>query len=311
MAAMLGSTIKMQFTRSVVIAPAERAATVSEVDRNQIVRSDMERVFRPLAGRSPAPEHQAALDRHARAGRGSAGLRGGFRWLTFAAPVLLVLFVAAFAIRFATVESAASRTARKPSAGPLAPAAAPRDTAVIASSAAKPSPVPGIVLKIVELARADRSRPSTAEPSEPTPREAAPAPRAGAPAVPARAALADKGRRTESRAARVGTAPVLAAVKSKARPPRARTRPSPAEARCPPGSLEDRCIYQDVLNADARLRAAYERATRNGVRTSELAAVRRRWARAQRSSLDEPDETIGRYGRLADELDSLSGAERW
>lgn len=301
MAAMLGPVINTQFTRSPLVACAERAATVTDLDKDRIVKSDMERVFRPLAGRSPAPEYEPAFERDARTRRRSAGVRGGFRWLSFAAPVLLVLFVAAFAIRFGITEPAAYRSAREPSAEPPAQAVAPRSTAVAAPAAA-PRPVP----VAEEVARADRTRPLTAEAP---PREAGPELPMQEPEIATRATRPTFGRRTERPTARAAGPAVVASAASERRISRAPRRSASSDEPCAPGSEEDRCIYQDVMHADARLRAAYARATRNGVPTSDLAGVRRRWSRAQRVSLDAPDEAIRRYDRLADELHYLSDAE--
>ncbi len=83
-------------------------------------------------------------------------------------------------------------------------------------------------------------------------------------------------------------------------------RRAAAAADCPPGSDEDRCIYQDVVSADRRLRAAYDAAVRAGVPTGELVAVRRRWDRARAISLDAPDETIRRYRQLTERLEDLT-----
>lgn len=72
---------------------------------------------------------------------------------------------------------------------------------------------------------------------------------------------------------------------------------------------DDRCIYQDVINADRRLRSAYRRAGREGVPVAELQDVRRQWNRALSISLDAPDETIRRYDRLTRQLEAASDRE--
>jgi uncharacterized protein YecT (DUF1311 family) len=72
---------------------------------------------------------------------------------------------------------------------------------------------------------------------------------------------------------------------------------------CEPGSLEDRCIYQDVLNADDRLRRAFDRARRSGVPSARLTVVQRRWTLARDAAESDPDGTIRRYDQLADLLD--------
>jgi hypothetical protein len=70
-----------------------------------------------------------------------------------------------------------------------------------------------------------------------------------------------------------------------------------------PGSLEDRCVYQDVLQADSRLRAIYQRAKQDGVSKLWLSAIARRWSRAHEDVKEDPGGSIRRYERLADALD--------
>ncbi len=77
----------------------------------------------------------------------------------------------------------------------------------------------------------------------------------------------------------------------------------PLQRDCPPGSEENRCIYRDVLAADARLRLAYNRARQAGVADNILRAANRRWQQALQRSEDAPDLAIERYNRLATMLD--------
>ena len=74
---------------------------------------------------------------------------------------------------------------------------------------------------------------------------------------------------------------------------------------CPPGSLDNRCIYQDVLAAHGRLFRAFERAKEDGVSNRDLTAVTRRWREARDRAEDDPDGAIRRYNQLADQLDDL------
>ena len=79
--------------------------------------------------------------------------------------------------------------------------------------------------------------------------------------------------------------------------------------RCTPGSTEDRCIYQDVLNADSRLRTAFDNAQRNGVSNAQLATIRARWNTARRDADDDPDGTIWRYNQLTATLDRMARSD--
>lgn len=77
----------------------------------------------------------------------------------------------------------------------------------------------------------------------------------------------------------------------------------PLQRDCPPGSEENRCIYRDVMAADARLRLAYNRARQAGVAGNILRAANRRWQQALQRSEDAPDLAIERYNRLTTMLD--------
>lgn len=77
----------------------------------------------------------------------------------------------------------------------------------------------------------------------------------------------------------------------------------PAPSACPPGSTDNRCIYQDVIYADTTLRVAFNRAKDAGVSEAFLADVGARWQKALQRSLDDPDGTIDRYNQLAATLD--------
>ena len=78
---------------------------------------------------------------------------------------------------------------------------------------------------------------------------------------------------------------------------------APLQRDCPPGSEENRCIYQDVMAADARLRLAYKRARQAGVAENILRTTNLRWRQALQRSQDAPDLAIERYNRLATMLD--------
>lgn len=249
------------------------------------VAADMERIFRPLAGRtvSAAPREAA----------GAVPARRRAKWLLFAAPVaVLVAGVAlgvdyvgdawrpkAAAARHATpADYRVARTDDRPAAA-IANGVAPADAVVPARDddptlAEAPPPL-----------RADGAGEALADA---TPTRTAPDPRVSV--------------RTASVAARDGRS-----FDRAARPAPARRGGGGGSAYpdCAPGSLDDRCIYQDVLDADERLRRAFDRAKQDGVANRDLATVTRRWRQARDLATDDPDGTIRRYGQLAETLDEM------
>ena len=76
-----------------------------------------------------------------------------------------------------------------------------------------------------------------------------------------------------------------------------------ARIQCLPDSSDDRCIYQDVMNADARLRRAFNRAAQEGVSRPALSFVLKEWNRARRQATSDPDQTINRYEQLENALE--------
>ncbi|PAX07325.1 hypothetical protein [Sphingomonas lenta] len=279
----------------------------------------MERVFRPLGAR---PSGSQALVPQERGG-GVARARKGGRWITVAAPALLLLFLLAFAVHRLTAgvggptatQAPEVRVAQRPAAQAAPPSAdptAPPTPDAVADLKLQPDrPVPDATAGASP--RADespepRSSPPAAAPSA--------APRSGearrsedvAPATAARSSEArERAARGATPAPRPSATRVLAAA-----PPERRTQRATAPRRrgCAPGSPEDHCIYQDVLAAHNRLSASYERAKRSGVPAEYLFGVRARWARARKVADDEPDAAIARYNRLADFLDRSSRGER-
>jgi uncharacterized protein YecT (DUF1311 family) len=245
------------------------------------VAADMDRIFKPLAKRGLASA--MPLDR---AGPGKKS-RGGRRWrgLTIVAPVLVVAASTMLAVGYVrqdTPHPAVTATTVPDSTSfrsSTPPSAAVQTVALVAPSVRTGSEM---------LVDADGNR--TMEPRapaiEPLRRTTGEAGDAATRAIPA-------DRRARSTPSSTPTA--AEAVRP--------ARGGSAAAGCAPGSLEDRCIYQDVLNADARLRLAYSRARRSGVSVRQLTAVNRRWIRARELSLDDPDGTIERYDALSDMLD--------
>lgn len=319
----------------------------TSTDTDHIVRTDMERIFRPLSGRQPIADAPTRFDREGLTRRTHARA-GAARWITWAAPALLILFIAAFAVRQLTADFAdrsapnspaervAQRSAVPPRAEPIAPPEAePRPEAGAnppsnVEDAPRPSratPAPVFYARVEPRSEPDGARPAVAP--SPAPRARETAPRARETARPALVAASDlhvredasrsastpapaarPGGTREAVAARPSPAPRPAAVAPSVRPVR---RPqlasSPAPARCTPGSEEDHCIYRDVLTAHNRLSASYERARRSGVPGLYLYGVKVRWERARRIAEDEPDEAIARYNGLADFLDRSSRGE--
>lgn len=258
----------------------------TDLERDRLVRADMERVFRPLAGRARASDPTGYDDGDVR--RRAAPPRGG-RWVTFAAPVLLVLFVVALAVRYGLSTPTVAQSVPRSAGRPLASAPAPRDT--------------DRNVRVIDLQPIAR---------RPDPRGVGQGPQVPQQKPAAFFAAVPPAEQASERIA-IDSRPVRRLVASANRPGsvrprvirRERTRTPPRLARCASGSLADDCIYGDVLAADGRLRTAYDRAVRGGVEAEELGAITRRWSRARRISLDEPDVTIQRYERLAAELDDL------
>ena len=260
------------------------------------VTAEMERIFRPLAGRAPLadlPYNRSISQSRPRTGK-------VLRRLTFAAPVLVVGAGVALALGYVRPDSRPSpiktvMTSTSTISRP--PVAAPRDTPSIAPVPSIEDPVDPQTTALLD----DRgSNALTDAPARPAPQPArVVAERSALPSrVSALPTPAVGSTARESLPPRSST--IDGSVRRQVRPDRA-VAPSPAP--CRPGSLEDRCIYQDVLNADARLRLAYSRAKRSGVSNAKLTAITRRWSRARELSEDDPDGAIQRYDQLADTLD--------
>jgi len=243
-------------------------------DRNGHVAADMARVFAPIAGRLPPArtDEAAAIAAVPRTPRAS-----GRRFL-FAAPVLVAVAGAALASIYVSEAG-----------GPDHPAAP--GASVISSAGAGTPTGSDTVAAPTELSLREAGSPSPAADSQ-------------------RTASGDDESRT-TRPAILPRAPsgTLGAAPERAPSGRAPNR-SPEDVastrnrpRCDVGSLDDQCIYQDVLNADNRLRSAFARAQRSGVPSGRLTAIQRRWTMAREDAESDPDGTIRRYDQLADILD--------
>ena len=258
------------------------------------VTADMERIFRPLAGRAPLadlPYNRSISQSKPRTGK-------VWRRLTFAAPVLVVGAGVALALGYVRPDSRPSpikTVMTSTSTVSRPPVVAPRDTLSLAPAPSIEDPVDPQTTAPLDARGPDASTdaPAAPQPARVVAERSALPSRVSAQPTPVVGVTA-----RESLPPRSST--IDGSVRRQVRPDRA-VAPSPAP--CRPGSLEDRCIYQDVLNADARLRLAYSRAKRSGVSNAKLTAITRRWSRARELSEDDPDGAIQRYDQLADTLD--------
>lgn len=255
------------------------------------VAADMDRVFKPLAQRalSATQASPSSARSHQRA-------RGWSR-MVLVAPILFVVAGGTLAIGYVSQDAlgpksstrATLTTMRRVVAGPAAPAHAP--TATVPS-------VQSVVASPIDAT---------------LPPQVGSDPDRGAVATATRPANTARFSNQPQDLANARSSPELRTSLARSDPalqpaPAQRDRLiRPAQNDCVAGSLEDRCIYQDVLNADARLRMAYGRARRAGVSTQQLTAINRRWVRARDQADDDPDGTIARYNQLADALDQARG----
>lgn len=249
---------------------------MSRSDRTETVVADMDRIFRPLAVR---PATAAAMRPATVVGRA----RRRSRWWVLGAPALVLAVGTALGLT-------AIREGWQPPVATTRPAIADAYRVRTPDMASRPSGVPATV--------------------EPESVAAAPAPDAGVSDVdaPAPVARADDLPPSDAPTMRPSTRTIVPATRSApVRDPAIRRRRDGgvAGSDCPPGSLENRCIYQDVLAAHNRLYRAFERAKADGVSNRDLTAVTRRWRDARDRAEDDPDGAIRRYNQLADQLDDL------
>lgn len=92
-------------------------------------------------------------------------------------------------------------------------------------------------------------------------------------------------------------------------------RPKPSQiifgnpGRCPAGATEAWCRRAEVVEADDRLREAYDEAVRAGIERDTLVEVRDDWARLRGRANRNPEALIRGYGVLTRQLyDELQGA---
>lgn len=258
------------------------------------VAAEMERIFKPLAGRSLvlAPWHNTERQRTAR-----------WRLITLTALCLILGITTALAAIYNRSKPSIP-SAQKPTVQALS-TMAPAPEARVGTARRPPAPPSEMS---AELPSAIVPASTVEAPTRRTSHEAT-----VAKANPARRRLPSSAhvlvnntdrtiappvRRPESRQNTLVTR-VSETSRARSREPIARSY----SRGCEPGSTEDWCIYQDVLNADRRLRFAYRRAERDGVPSASLSRVVRSWRRAREDAEDDPDGTARRYAQLADALD--------
>lgn len=244
--------------------------------RNSHVVADMQRIFAPLADR-PAT---SAADRAPMPAVESESPRRRDRKFLFAAPV----FVALAGVALASAYIGADIVPVRPPAQPIAAAKSTgqdEGTGYTSSAATDPD-----ALLAEDAGREAVQSQDTGDAQSLT----------GSEGLEPQTRSAGVANRERTGAGRL--APETADASSRNAPPSARSR-----GECEEGSLDDRCIYQDVLKADNRLRGAFARARRSGVPSDRLTAIQRRWTLAREDAESDPDGTIRRYDRLADLLD--------
>lgn len=235
------------------------------------VASEMESIFKPLAGRERRPAEGEAPAEFRRRKR---PVLSGWHLGVGAALVLVPLVTATLAIGDGRDYSLASGPVTSARPATAAPVGGRRD--------GKPG--------VQEPASEARLAEAIDAPVAGVPQNAAPDP-------PRQEAVASRPVETATR-----TPGARTAFRDRARArnaPASRTQP----VRCGSGLSEQHCLFEDVLEADARLRTAYDRADRAGVPTETLTAINRSWRRARRYAEADPRGTIRRYEQLADALD--------
>ncbi|WP_010162612.1 hypothetical protein [Sphingomonas sp. PAMC 26617] len=252
------------------------------------VSADMDRIFKPLSDRAPVNSAQQDRSRQDARARG----KRDWRFFTIVAPALVLVAGTALAVGYGQFGQLPKPLEATRHVAPIPPSQRAAPTATV--------PTPS-----GEQAAHQTVATDVEDPLPPPPTDGTLAPPAEASTASNRARVVD--RRAVRGEQPAGTAPraTLARADSSQRPVLTRGESSDggASSQCPPGSLEDRCIYQDVLNADARLRRAYRRARQSGVPYGQLESINRQWIRAREAAQDDPDGTIQRYDRLTGMLD--------
>jgi hypothetical protein len=265
---------------------------MSDIFGNGAAALEMARIFKPLAGRTLASPTPSSVIAHA----GSGGVKR--RVVTFAAPALVLVATVGLAIAYVHRENPTEQISAAQTRSRVSPQSRPDRPAPLQVASQEASALP----KPVEDFGSPNDQPALD-----------------------RRASGQKALSVKSRAfARLPPEPVAISRRSDAagtlRAPPTRLEASSRGVQnvldrrdgsanispCTPGSDEDRCIYQDVLNADARLRTAFGRAQRDGVSNAQLAKIRARWSEARRDADYDPDGTISRYNQLANALDRIA-----
>ena len=106
--------------------------------------------------------------------------------------------------------------------------------------------------------------------------------------------------------------PVARAKAQRPKPPAARkvARRDATVVPAREGHCRGACDYEDVLNADARLRRAYASAADAGVARPVLVGYRDEWASLRQRAPRQPGQVVTRYGEMARDLERYADSPR-
>lgn len=256
------------------------------------VVADMERIFKPLAGRALVTAFQDDADASHRRGR----VGRSWRLATLTGAALTFLIASALAIAYGRFGMFSARSSRLPIVASLQSDAAPPSASpsFLRASSVSTTPVPAAVVPIAAKhlrSSTDKAFPIRAQKPGITTLTATPS-RVPRSLAGTKASMTNRSASSVTAGAVALTAPLH----------RESAEPPLTSLSCEPGSLEDRCIYKEVLNADARLRVAFNQAKQAGVANSSLSAAIRLWRQARKIAEDDPDTTIAQYAQIADAL---------
>ena len=270
----------------------------NNLPQNEVV-ADLERIFKPLDGRALVPAFHYDAD----AKQSAEPPNRKWRRRAFIAPVLLIVTVAALAVAYEHSEPVVHPVGLTSVERQL-PGTVQTISPLLTYARATPqvgAPVSTASTKVLDQAQrslAVKYQPAVIDHSTQRPGDKQSASAGLVPALPLR------------------TAPALASTSSNlvrqssgtntitSNPPIDEYRTEvDARVQCLPNSSDDRCIYQDVMNADTRLRRSFDRAVQGGVSRPALSFVLRKWNQARRQATTDPDQTINRYDQLVNKLD--------
>lgn len=281
-----------------LLALGKKKPLSTNLPHNEVV-ADLERIFKPLDGRAlvPAFHHDANIKRP------TGPLNHKSRRRAYIAPVMLSVTIAALTVAYVHSQPA-TRPVGLMSVGrpsprtiqPISPLVTNARAAAPVRAPVSPAPNEASVPAEQSLARkyhsavVDHSIQLLSDKQSASPRPVSSVPPRTNPALSSTLSSVAQGL---SGANKIALNPAL----NEYRPV------VDLRSQCLPGSSDDRCIYQDVMNADARLRRAYNRAVQGGVSRPTLSFVLREWNQARRQATSDPDQTINRYGQLENALE--------